>query len=98
MDVPITKPSMVSYADEVDFAQLLKKLLNERHNGFMRITSGPDEGYILFKDGKQTAAEYGRSSKSEAVENIMTAAKNGDTVIEVFDLRSSHMDYLLDVN
>lgn len=98
MDVPITKPSMVSYADEIDFAQLLEKLLKQRHNGFMRITSGPDEGYILFKDGKQVAAEFGRFSKSEAVENIMSATQSSDTVIEVFDLRPTNLDYLQDVN
>lgn len=98
MDVPITRPSMVSYADEVDFSQLLKKLLEDRHNGFMRITSGNDEGYILFKEGKQIAAEYGRFSKSEAIEKIMSAIERNDTVIEIFDLKSSHMDYLTDVN
>ena len=98
MDVPITKPSMVSYADEINFSQLLEKLLKNRHNGFMRITSGDDEGFILFKDGKQAAAEYGRFSKSEAIENIMSAAERNDTVIEIFDLKSSHMDYLIDVN
>lgn len=98
MDVPITRPSMVSYADEVDFSQLLEKLLEDRHNGFMRITSGNDEGYILFKEGKQIAAEYGRFSKSEAIEKIMSAIERNDTVIEIFDLKSSHMDYLTDVN
>jgi hypothetical protein len=89
---------MVSYADEINFIQLLEKLLKERHNGFMRITSGPDEGFILFKDGKQVAAEYGRFSKSDALENIMSATQNNDTVIEVFDLKSSNIDYLQDVN
>ena len=98
MDVPITRPSMVSYADEIDFSQLLEKLLKNRHNGFMRITSGNDEGYILFKDGKQVAAEYDRFSKSKAIENIMSAAERSDTVIEIFDLKSSHMNYLIDVN
>jgi hypothetical protein len=89
---------MVSYADEIDFVQLLNKLLKERHNGFMRITSGPDEGFILFKEGKQVAAEYGRFSKSDALETIMSATQNNDTVIEVFDLKSSNIDYLQDVN
>lgn len=98
MDVPITKPSMVSYADEVNIAQLLENLLKDRHNGFMRVTAGADEGYILFKDGNQVAAEYDRFSKSQAIESILTACKSNNTLIEVFDLRPSHIDYLLDVN
>lgn len=98
MEVPITKPSMVSYADEVDFAQLLEKLLKDRHNGFLRITAGADEGFILFKDGKQVAAEYDRFSKSQAIESIFSACESNNTLIEVFDLRPSHIDYLLDVN
>ena len=53
MDVPITKPSMVSYADDLDIAQLLENLLKEKHNGFMRITADEDEGFIIFKDGRQ---------------------------------------------
>lgn len=98
MDVPITKPSLVSYADELDFTQLLENLFKDRHNGFLRITSGAEEGYILFKDGKQVAAEYDRFSKSEAIETIMSTVENRGTLIEVFDLRSSHMDYIIDVN
>ncbi len=98
MDVPITKPSMVSYADELDFTQLLENLFKERHNGFLRITSGAEEGYILFKDGKQVAAEYDKLSKSEAIETIMSTVENRGTLIEVFDLRSSHIDYIIDVN
>lgn len=75
MEMPITKPSMVSYADELNFAQFLEKLMEEGHNGFIRVTSGSDEGYILFKDGKQMAASYGRHSKSDAVESIKSAVE-----------------------
>ncbi len=98
MDVPITKPSMVSYADDLDFAQLLENLLKEGHNGFMRITQDAEEGFIIFKDGRQVAAEYGRFSRSEAIENITSAVENRGTVIEVFDLKKSHIDYIIDVN
>ncbi|MEN6593319.1 MAG: DUF2226 domain-containing protein [Methanobacterium sp.] len=98
MDVPITKPSLVSYADDLDFAQLLENLLKKRHNGFMRITRGADEGFIIFKDGRQVAAEYGKFSRSEAIENITSAVENRGTVIEVFDLKKSHIDYIIDVN
>jgi len=96
--MPITKPSMVSYADELNFAEFLEKLLKDKHNGFIRVTSGPDEGYILFKDGKQVAASYDRHAKSEAVENIKSAVEKSNTLIELFDLRSSHIDYIIDVN
>ncbi|MCE5213626.1 MAG: DUF2226 domain-containing protein [Methanobacterium sp.] len=98
MEMPITKPSMVSYADEVDFAEILEKLLKDRHNGFIRVTSGSDEGFILFENGKQLAASYERYSKSEAIDQIKSAMEKDDTVIEIFDLRPSHIDYLLDVN
>jgi chemotaxis protein histidine kinase CheA len=98
MDVPITKPSMVSYADDLDFAQLLENLLKEGHNGFVRITQDAEEGFIIFKDGRQVAAEYGRFSRSEAIENITSAVENRGTVIEVFDLKKSHIDYIIDVN
>jgi hypothetical protein len=98
MDVPITKPSMVSYADDLDFAQLLENLLKDKHNGFMRITSGADEGFIIFKDGRQVAAEYGRFARSAAIENISSAMESRGTVVEIFDLRNSHIDYIIDVN
>ncbi|HOI70729.1 MAG TPA: hypothetical protein PLC38_00420, partial [Methanobacterium sp.] len=98
MDVPITKPSMVSYADDLDFAQLLGNLLKEKHNGFMRITSDADEGFIIFKDGRQVAAEYGRFAGSAAIEQFSSAMEERSTVIEIFDLRKSHVDYILDVN
>lgn len=98
MDVPITRPSMVSYAEDLDFHELLEKLVADEHNGFVRITVKEYEGYIIFKDGKQVAAEYHKYSKSEAVENILSAVKDEGTLIEVFDLKSSHMDYIMDLN
>jgi len=52
MELPINRPSQMSYADEVDFNGLLGKLKSERFNGFIRITSGSAEGYILFSEGK----------------------------------------------
>lgn len=98
MEIPITRPSMVSYADEVNFSELIENLLKKRHNGFIRVTSGSEEGYILFKEGQQVAASYERYSKSDAVAMIDSAMENDDTVIEVFDLRSSYVDYIMDVN
>ena len=56
MEMPIISPSMVSYADELNFNQLLEDLLRNKHIGFVRITSGSYEGYILFKNGNQVAA------------------------------------------
>jgi hypothetical protein len=98
MEMPITRPSMVSYADEVNFPELLEDLLKKKHSGFIRVTSGSEEGYILFKEGQQVAASYERHSKSNAVEIIKSAMENSDTVIEVFNLRSSYVNYLMDVN
>lgn len=96
--MPIISPSMVSYADELNFSHLLEDLLKDKHNGFIRVTSGSLEGYILFKNGKQVAASYDRYSKLEAVKSIASAMQENDTVIEVFKLKESPVDYLIDVN
>lgn len=98
MEMPITKPSMVSYADELDFSKLMEDLANDHKNGFIRVTSGSEEGYILYKDGKQVAASYDRFSKSEALEKINSALGNKNTLIEVFDVGPSQVNYLLDLN
>ncbi|PKL71550.1 MAG: hypothetical protein CVV29_10005, partial [Methanobacteriales archaeon HGW-Methanobacteriales-2] len=70
MEMPITKPSMVSYADELDFSKLMEDLAKDHKNGFIRVTSSSEEGYILYKDGKKVAASYERYSKGEALEKI----------------------------
>ncbi|EKQ54901.1 MAG: hypothetical protein B655_0462 [Methanobacterium sp. Maddingley MBC34] len=98
MEMPITKPSMVSYADELDFSKLMEDLANDHKNGFIRVTSRSEEGYILYKDGKQVAASYERFSKIEALEKINSALENKNTLIEVFDVGPSQVDYLLDLN
>jgi hypothetical protein len=98
MEMPITKPSMVSYADELDFSKLMEDLAKDHKNGFIRVTSGSEEGYILYKDGKQVAASYDRFSKMEALEKINSALGNKNTLIEVFDIGPTQVDYLLDLN
>ncbi|AUB60204.1 MAG: DUF2226 domain-containing protein [Methanobacterium sp.] len=98
MEMPITKPSMVSYADELDFSKLMEDLAKDHKNGFIRVTSSSEEGYILYKDGKQVAASYERYSKREALEKINSALDNKNTLIEVFDVGPSQVDYLLDLN
>ena len=98
MEMPITKPSMVSYADELDFPKLMEDLANDHKNGFIRVTSRSEEGYILYKDGKQVAASYDRFSKIEALEKINSALEHKNTLIEVFDVGPSQVDYLLDLN
>ena len=96
--MPIISPSIVSYADELNFNQLLEDLLKNKHNGFIRVTSGSYEGYILFKNGNQVAASYDKYSKLEAVESIKSIIKENDTLIEVFNLKESPVDYLINVN
>ena len=98
MEMPIISPSIVSYADELNFNQLLEDLLKNKHNGFIRVTSGSYEGYILFKNGNQVAASYDKYSKLEAVESIKSIIKENDTLIEVFNLKESPVDYLINVN
>ncbi len=98
MEMPITKPSMVSYADELDFSKLMDDLASDNKNGFIRVTSRSEEGYILYKNGKQVAASYDRFSKVEALEKISSALEVKNTLIEVFDVGPSQVDYLLDLN
>ena len=98
MEMPITKPSMVSYADELDFSKLLEDLAKDHKNGFIRVILCLEEGYILYKDGKQVAASYERFSKIEALEKIKSVLENKNTLIEVFDVGPSQVDYLLDLN
>ncbi|MGB9978482.1 DUF2226 domain-containing protein [Methanobacterium sp.] len=98
MELPITRPSMISYADELNFNELLDKLKSKDYNGFIRITAGSQEGHILFKDGIQVAASYDKDSKMDAIKKIKSATDNSSTLIEVFDLRDSQIKYLMDIN
>lgn len=98
MELPITKPSKISYGDEIDFTELLERLARDEYNGFIRVTHASDEGYILFRDGSHVAASYGRFMKGEALDRIMEVADKTDTLIELFDLKRSQLDYLMDIN
>jgi len=98
MELPITKPSQVSYADELEFSDILEKMSEKSYDGFIRITHGSEEGYILFEDGNLVAASYDRYLKNEAVNKIENAMEKSDSLIEVFDLKPSQISYLLDLN
>lgn len=98
MDLPITRPSVMSYADQLDFNELLGKSRSDKFNGFIRVTSGSLEGHILFKEGNQVAASFDKYSKIEAVEKIRSVTEDASTVIEVFDLKLNQLDYLMDIN
>ncbi|HMK54845.1 MAG TPA: DUF2226 domain-containing protein [Methanobacteriaceae archaeon] len=98
MDMPITKPSMVSYADQLEFLQLLEDLKKDKKNGFLRVTSGSEDGYLLFKDGKQVAASYDNLSKLDAIEKIKSVMKDANTLVEIFDVRPTQVSYLMDLN
>lgn len=98
MELPITRPSRISYADELNFSELLGELKSKKYNGFIRVTSNSEEGHILFKKGKQVAASYDKDTKINAIKKIKSAAEDGNTVVEVFDLRESQVNYLMEVN
>jgi hypothetical protein len=98
MELPITKPSQVSYADELEFSDLMEKMYEKSYDGFIRITHGSEEGYILFEDGQPVAASYDRFLKNEAVIKIEKAMEKSDSLIEVFDLKPSQISYLMDLN
>ncbi|MEN6290414.1 MAG: hypothetical protein ABFC34_01750 [Methanobacterium sp.] len=98
MELPITRPSMISYADQLNFNELLGELKSKEYNGFIRVTAGSEEGHILFKEGIQIAASYDNDSKIDAIKKIKSATDNSSTLIEVFDLRDSQVNYLRDIN
>jgi hypothetical protein len=98
MELPITRPTQMSYADEIDFSELLGNLKSKRFNGFIRVTSGPSDGYILFNEGRQSASSFGSYSKKEAIEQIKSIVDDSKTLIEVFDLKKSQMNYLMELN
>ncbi len=98
MELPITRPSMMCYADEVEFPDLLNDLSAKKHNGFIRITAGSEEGFILFKEGKEIAASYIRYSRVDAIEKIKSAMEDNTTLIEVFDVRPNQIDFFMDMN
>jgi hypothetical protein len=98
MELPITRPSMMCYADELKFPDLLNDLSSKKHNGFIRITAGSEEGFILFKEGKEIAASYIRYSRVDAIEKIKSAIEDKTTLIEVFDVRSNQVDFFMDMN
>jgi hypothetical protein len=98
MELPITRPSMMCYADELKFPDLLNDLSSKKHNGFIRITAGSEEGFILFKEGKEIAASYIRYSRVDAIEKIKSAMEDRTTLIEVFDVRSNQIDFFMEMN
>ena len=98
MELPITKPSQVSYADELEYSELMEKMSDKEYDGFIRITHGSEEGYILFEEGKPVAVSYDKYFKNDALNKIKKAMEKSDSLIEVFDLKSSQIGYFLDLN
>jgi len=98
MDLPITKPSTISYAEDCDFKETLNDLSSKNHNGFIRVTEGNDEGFILFKNGKEIAASFERYSRADAINKIQNAMNDASTLIEIFDVRESQIDFLMEIN
>lgn len=98
MDLPIKKPSMVSYADDLDFLKVLEDISKKNHNGFIRVTSGSEEGYILFSNGEEVAVSYGDYLKSDAIERIKSAMDKEDTLVELFNVKKSQINFLMDLN
>jgi hypothetical protein len=98
MELPITRPSQMSYGDEIEFNELLEKLNSKKFNGFIRVTSQGSEGFILLNNGMQSASSFDNYSKKEALEQIESTVDNSKTLIEVFDLKESQMKYLMDLN
>ncbi|MDI9624071.1 MAG: DUF2226 domain-containing protein [Methanothermobacter sp.] len=98
MELPITKPSYISYGDEIDFDKFLEELARKKHNGFIRVTHASSEGHILIKDGIPVAASYDRYMKSKAMKKILEIVNKMDTIIELFEVRESQIDYIIDIN
>ena len=98
MDLPITKPSTISYAEDCDFKEILNNLSSNNHNGFIRVNECNYEVFILFKNGKEIAASYERFSRADAINKIQAAMNDDSTLIEIFDVRESQIDFLMEIN
>lgn len=98
MELPITRPSLMSYADQINFNELMGELKSKKFNGFIRVTAGSSEGYILFNEGRESASSFDDYLKKEAIEKIKATTSDSKTLIEVFDLKQSQMKYLMDLN
>ncbi|MEN4006135.1 MAG: DUF2226 domain-containing protein [Methanobacteriaceae archaeon] len=98
MELPINRPLQMFYGDELDFNELLDKLKSEKFNGFIRVTSESAEGYILFNEGKQRASSFEGYSKVEAVEEIKSIVSDSKTLVEVFAVKKSQIDYIMEIN
>ncbi|MEN4006328.1 MAG: DUF2226 domain-containing protein [Methanobacteriaceae archaeon] len=98
MELPLNRPLQMFYSDRVNFNGLLDKLKSERFNGFVRVTSGSAEGYILFNEGKQRASSFEGYSKVEAIEKIKSIVNDNKTLVEVFAVKKSQIDYIMEIN
>lgn len=98
LELPITRPIKEGFGDEINFKKLLENLTKEEFTGFIRVTHGSDEGYILFKKGYQVAASYSSDVREKALNKILEVSNDEKSFIEVFKLKNDQIDYLIDIN
>jgi hypothetical protein len=73
----------------VDFPRLLRTLRSDRHTGFIRLSSGPSTGVLLFRDGELVEAEAGDDGSAHGEEAFVIFRRQMDTgegVIDVIDI------------
>ena len=59
MELSKIKPSKIYDNNHMSFKSILEHVFNSKFNGFYPITTrSTNEGYILFKEGKEIAASF----------------------------------------
>jgi len=114
MELTSIEPSRTLDSNDTNISELIENISKREYDGFIKITKGFDEGYILFKEGKAIAASYtehkkllfGESDnlppkeykKEDAIKKIGIISKKGNFIIEVFELSRSQIDFAIEFN
>lgn len=92
----------------MSFKSILEHVFNSKFNGFIRITTrSTNEGYILFKEGKEIAASFSRYFKNfvldeefikkDALRKIEHESHK-PFKIEIFELTPYQIDFSMEIN
>jgi hypothetical protein len=102
------KPSKIYDNNQMSFKSILEHVFNSKFNGFIRITTrSTNEGYILFKEGKEIAASFSRYFKNfvldeefikkDALRKIEHESHK-PFKIEIFELTPYQIDFSMEIN
>ncbi|HHY00838.1 MAG TPA: hypothetical protein GX531_05640 [Methanothermobacter sp.] len=108
MELSKIKPSKIYDNSQMSFNSILEHVFNSQFDGFIRITTkSTNEGYILFKKGKEIAASFSsylknfvldeEFKKEEALKKIEYESHK-PFKIEIFELTHHQIDFSMEIN